>query len=294
MAMVRARHSIALATYDKRPELAPDDQVLVPALESEGFDVHRVVWSDADVRWESFDAVVIRSCWDYHLRIIEFNAWLDRLDLGGVRVFNSSSLIRWNSNKRYLVELAGHGTRTVPTRIVPAGHALCAAEILRDEGWPRAVIKPVISASGYETYAISVPLDDNGRATVERVTRAGDALLQPFADEVARVGEFSFVFIDGVHSHATIKRAGRGEFRVQTEHGGSVDPVHAPPPLVSQAAAILALLPETPLYARVDGIERDGAFVLMELELIEPNLFFEHGTGSAARFAAAMRQRLNA
>jgi len=120
----------------------------------------------------------------------------------------------------------------------------------------------------------------------------GEMLVQPFADEVPRHGEYSFTFIDGAFSHATIKRPSRGEFRVQTEHGGSVDPIDVNESLVSQARQVIGALPETPLYARVDGIVRGGAFLLMELELIEPNLFLDYQSGATDRLARAIAARL--
>jgi glutathione synthase/RimK-type ligase-like ATP-grasp enzyme len=288
VSLARGCPRIALGTYDKAPGLAPDDQLLLPALAARGIDAQSVVWSSPEVRWESFDAVVIRSCWNYHLRSIEFMRWLDRLESAGVKVLNSPALVRWNADKRYLIDLAARGAATIPSRLVPAGQAAEAASILAIERWPHAVIKPAISASGYETYAVRFPFDARDAANVERVLALGDALLQPFADEVPRNGEYSLIFLDGAFSHATIKRAGGGEFRVQTEHGGSVAAIDAPAAFVAQAARILGLLPETPLYARVDGIGRGDLFLLMELELIEPNLFFEFARGSADRFAAAL------
>lgn len=286
------RPRIALATYEMAPRLAPDDERLLPALDAAGIDAEAAVWSDDAVIWETFDGVVIRSCWDYHLRIQAFTSWLARLDAGRVPVWNPPPLVEWNANKRYLLDLAQRGVATIPTMIVPRGAAQDVESIAEAEGWPRFVLKPAVSASGYETHALELPLDEPSRATIARVTSLSDALLQPFAAEVPREGEYSFTFIDGALSHATIKRAARGEFRVQTEHGGSVAAIEAPAALARQAAHVLTTLPEMPLYARVDGVQRGGAFLLMELELIEPNLFFELGPGSAERFADALARRL--
>jgi hypothetical protein len=117
-------------------------------------------------------------------------------------------------------------------------------------------------------------------------------LVQPFADEIARFGELSFTFFDGAFSHATVKRARAGEFRVQTEHGGTVDSVVVERVLIDQAAAVIRSLDVRPLYARVDGITRGDAFLLMELELIEPNVFMSYAENAADRFARAIAQRL--
>jgi glutathione synthase/RimK-type ligase-like ATP-grasp enzyme len=280
--------SIALATYERAPGLAPDDRGLVPALAALGVHAEAVPWSSIDVDWRDYDAVVLRSTWDYHLRLDGFHAWLDRLASLGVAVMNSPSLVRWNTDKRYLLDLARKGVATIPTMVVDTGEADDVAQVATAEGWSRIVVKPAVSASGFETYAVDVPFDAAARASVERAVEVGAVLVQPFAPEVPRDGEYSFVFIDGEFSHAAIKRAGQGEFRVQTEHGGSVSPVAVDDSLVLQAAHVLAAAPEKPLYARVDGISRSGAFLLMELELIEPNLFLELREGAAAKLAATI------
>ena len=287
-----ARRRVALATYAKAPGLATDDLAVVPALDAFGIDAEGAVWSDGLVNWGAFDAVVIRSCWDYHLRVDAFHEWIAKLEAAGVPMFNSPALVRWNSNKRYLLDLAQRGVATIPTMIVPLGDKADVEHMAAAEGWDRFVIKPAISASGYETYAVRAPLDAAARECVASAISVGDALLQPFVQEVPRDGEYSFTFIDGVFSHATLKRASGGEFRVQTEHGGSVESVGAPSALIDQAGAVLAALPETPLYARVDGVARHDAFLLMELELIEPNLFFGFAPGSVDLFARAIAGRL--
>lgn len=287
---MRAR--VALATYARAPQLAPDDQLVPPALAALGVDSEPAVWSSTGVEWNAFDAVIIRSCWDYNLRFAEFLDWIDRLDAAGVELWNSPSIVRWNADKRYLLDLARRGVATVPTIVVPCGAGHEVESIVAAEGWTRFVIKPSVSLNGYETYALHSPLDDSARAAIAHVTAIGDALLQPFADEVSRDGEYSFTFIDGELSHATLKRAKAGEFRVQTVYGGSVEPIDAPAALSDQASHALGVLPQMPLYARVDGIARGSAFLLMELELIEPNLFLATATGAANRFAAAIARRL--
>ena len=287
---MRAR--IAIATYDGAPGLAPDDQTILPALDAEGIDGEAAVWSNRSVPWDSFDAVLIRSCWDYHLHIAEFRDWLAGLETIGACVWNDPTIVRWNADKRYLIDLAGRGVTTIPTAAVLAGNGREVEDIVASNGWRAFVLKPAISASGYETHLFNRPLDDTDRATIARVTSRRDVLVQPFAEEVRRDGELSFTFIDGAYSHATLKRATVGEFRVQTEHGGSVEAAHPPRSLVDEAVCALDGFPEAPLYARVDGIVRDGSFLLMELELIEPNLFLACAPGAARRLARAVAARL--
>ena len=282
---------IALATYDKAPGLAPDDRLLIPALERLGIRAEPSIWSDRSIHWRDFDAVIIRSCWDYHLRFAQFENWLAALQADSVPLWNPASVVRWNADKRYLLDLAGRGVATIPTMTAMRGHD-AVESLAAAEGWTRFVIKPAISASGYETFALRMPLDEASRDTIARVANLGTVLVQPFADEIARFGELSLMFFDGAFSHATVKRARPGEFRVQTEHGGTVDPIVVEQALIEQAAAVVRSLDERPLYARVDGITRGDAFLLMELELIEPNVFMSYSENAAERFARAIAQRL--
>jgi len=286
------KRRVALATYGRAPALAPDDQLLVPALDALGVLAEPVVWS-SHAMWTAFDAVIIRSCWDYHLHSDAFHTWLDKLGKAGVPIWNPASLVRWNSDKRYLNDLAGRGVPTIETVFVKRGRPAEAERIITEKGWKKVVIKPAVSASGFETYAIDAPIDELSRATIARVASSGDVLVQPFAEEIPKDGELSLVFLDGEFSHAALKRAATatGEFRVQTEHGGTVDRMSAGNELVGQAAKCLSVLPTMPLYARVDGIVRDARFVLMELELIEPNLFLDLEPTAPGRMARGIVNR---
>jgi glutathione synthase/RimK-type ligase-like ATP-grasp enzyme len=288
------RPRIALATYARAPHLAPDDQLLHRALIAAGADAEPAVWSSDEVMWETFDAVIVRSCWDYHLRIDEFRDWLDRLDASRIPTWNTPETVLWNSHKSYMLDLASRGVPTIPTRIVDRGSAHEVETIVREEGWTRFVIKPAISASGYETHAFANGLETDARDTIARATAVADTLVQPFAPEIPRDGELSVIFLDGDFSHAAIKRASPTEFRVQTEHGGSVAPIDVSSRTVDQASRVIGALSEVPLYARVDGIVRGDEFLLMELELIEPNLFLELRDGSADVLARAIMRRMAA
>lgn len=283
---------VALATYGGAPDLAPDDRRLIPALEQLGTEAAPVVWSDQSVDWRQYDAVILRSCWDYHLRFEEFQAWLGALVRDGVRLWNSPDTVRWNADKRYLLDLARRGAATIPTMIAVRGHPEAVESIAAAEGWSRFVIKPAVSASGYQTYALGQPLDVAARSAIARVSAIGDVLVQPFANEVPESGELSLIFFDGVFSHATVKRARAGEFRVQTEHGGTVEATRVDSAIIAQATDVIRVLDERPLYARVDGIVRDAAFLVMELELIEPNVFMSYQAEAAHRFAVAIRERV--
>lgn len=276
---------IALATYAQFPDLPDDDQLLQRALAGRGARATAVRW-DAPADWSAFDAVVIRSCWDYHLRHTEFLAWIDRVHATGAVLHNHPSILRWNSDKRYLRDLARAGVDVVRTRWTdewPVPPSL--ATVLAAEGWDDVVIKPAISASATDTWRVLPGRAPEWEERFRALALRGPAMIQPFVTEVARDGEWSLVFIGGEFSHAVLKRPAPGDFRVQAELGGTQAPVAADPGLVRAAAAVLARAPGPTSYARVDGCLVDGCFRLMELELLEPTLYFAECPAAAERLA---------
>jgi len=250
--------------------------------------VEALPWDTPGVSWERFDAVVVRSTWDYHRRPDAFGRWLDGLEARRARVWNPVPCLRWNLDKRYLLALAGR-LPVVPTELVARGAPDRLADILERNGWRAAVVKPSISASGKDTWRTGRAGADEERfrALVSR----GAVLVQPFVEEVASAGEWSLVYIQGSFSHAVVKRPRAGEFRVQTEHGGRSEPATPSAALLAQAGRVLAEAPEPWLYARVDGCLVGGSFLLMELEMLEPALELWAEDGAAGRFAGAILAR---
>ena len=294
------RHSatplVALVTYDGLPSCTADDQLLVDALASRGVRAVAAVWSDPAVQWGEYSAVVVRSCWDYFLRADEFYAWLARLESCGTRMFNDVRVLRWNAEKTYLRELESRGVAVVPTHWMEEGATASLRDIREATGWSELVVKPAISGSAHETWRASPGGERVDDARLDAMTSTGRVMVQPLVDVVADDGEWSLLFIDGVYSHAVLKRPRSGDFRVQLEHGGSVAAIEPASSLVAQAADALRAAPTTdgvaPLYARVDGCVVDGQLLLMELELIEPVLFLGTSEGAADRLADALVSRL--
>lgn len=276
---------IALATYSAFPELPPDDQIFQRALERRGAQVFPLLW-DARADWSTFDAVVVRSCWDYHLRHREFLQWIDRVAQAGAVLHNAPSILRWNSDKRYLRDLEHAGVDVVHTRWVDeAVQPPTLAAVLAQEGWDEVVIKPAISASATDTWRITRAQAAEWEDRFRQMTHRGAAMIQPFVAEVAREGEWSLVFIGGEFSHAMLKRPAPGDFRVQTEHGGSQQRVAPDSALIGSARSVLTCAPADTSYARVDGCVVGGHFRVMELELLEPTLYFTECPEAAERLA---------
>ncbi len=283
---------IALATSAKLPTLNDDDRLLIPALAELGLGAVPAVWDSPDVCWEEFQGVLVRSCWDYHHRLEEFLAWVSRLERAGVPVWNTPAVLRWNSHKGYLRDLAARGVPIVPTRWLARGRRVDLARLLRDERWSDVVVKPAVSASATDTWRTSAATAGVDQGRLEELLRAGDVMVQPFIQEVCDPGEWSIILFGGRFSHAVRKRPAAADYRVQWEFGGTAAPMAPPARLVADAAAVMAALPGHPLYARVDGVERDGRLMLMELELIEPHLFLAWDAGATGRLAAALGARV--
>jgi len=284
--------SLALATCAELPGLSDDDRLLLPALERRGWAAVPVRWDDRTGAWGRFDAVVVRSCWDYHLHLPEFLAWLVALERAGVRVFNPLPTMRWNVTKSYLRELAAAGVPVTPSVWVPMGSTRTLRDLAGEMGADTLVVKPNVSASGFETWRFDPAHAREGEARFARMVRERDLLVQPFIPAITTEGELSLVFLDGAYSHAVRKRPRPGEFRVQEEHGGTAEPAEAGADLVRQAARAAAVAPGRPLYARVDGLVTDGALLVTELELVEPKLYFALDDEAADRMAAAIAGRL--
>jgi hypothetical protein len=282
---------IALVTYAKLPDLNPDDHPLRDALQGLGASVRAVCWDDPTIAWTSFDAVVLRSCWDYHLRFAEFRRWLDALDRAGVRLWNPPGVVRWNSDKSYLRDLAGDGVELPGTEWLAPGAAADLARTLADRGWAQAVVKPQVSASAYETWLTDRRSAVADQPRLDRLLESGGVLVQEFVPEVRTAGELSLVYIAGEFSHAVRKRAGADEFRVQERFGGWAEPASTGDPALEAGRRALALVPGPWLYARVDGVERGGRFLVMELEMFEPQLFLEFSPPAARRLAEAILTR---
>ncbi|MBS2030819.1 MAG: hypothetical protein JST54_23145 [Deltaproteobacteria bacterium] len=264
---------IAFATCDAQPDLYAEERELLPRLAKRGVEAHAVSWTrTAD--WRSYDLVVIRSTWDYFERIAEFRAWLDSLENANVRVQNPLNVLRWNLDKLYLLDLAEQGVRIVPTKFVRPGESAIVGDVLAKYGWTDAVLKPLISGGAFRTSRFTASDAAAHQPELDALAATCGAMIQPFLPEIGTDGEWSLFFFGSQFSHAVIKRPAAGDYRVQPQFGGRAERVQAPPELIAEAAKIIRLAPEPLLYARVDGVRRGDRFLLMELEAIEPYLFF--------------------
>jgi glutathione synthase/RimK-type ligase-like ATP-grasp enzyme len=282
---------VAFATYAALKELTPSDQRAADELYRRGVAVTGLPWTTT-CDWREFDAVIIRATWDYYTRPGEYLAWLQVIEEHGIPLWNPAPLARWNMNKRYLRELERASVWTVPTEWVSSTAEHSLKEIVRKRGWADVVVKPVISASANETWRIQRDVTQEDERRLRTLLGNGDAMVQPFIDSIAAEGEWSFIFLGGEFSHAVLKRPADGDFRVQAAHGGTAISAHPKDHWLDQARLILDALPWPWLYARVDGCIVDGRFMLVELEMLEPDLFLNLNAAAPARFADSLLELL--
>ncbi len=286
---------VALATSSAFRDLDPDDAPLVAALERRELDPRPLVWDDPLSDWTAAPVCLIRSTWDYFDHPEEFRAWADTT--GSVTdLWNRAETVRWNSDKRYLLDLEGRGVPTVPTLWLEPGSQIDIAHELAVRDWDAAIIKPAIDGGARRLLRVGPGAAGAGAAQAHVNTLlAGDGavMVQPFLESVERDGELSIVFVDGRVTHAVRKRPSSGDFRVQPEWGGSVERVEPTRAEHEAAEAVLAAAERDFLYARVDMVRGGaGELLLIELEVIEPRLFLRSAPEAADALAAAIAGRL--
>lgn len=270
-------------------ELSEEDLTLVDALGMLGVETKLVDWTDPSFNWIQASLVVVRTTWDYHLRLPEFLAWAERVDRA-TRLLNPLEVIRWNANKRYLRDLSVAGVPIVPTVFGTVG--LDLASVAEDREWTSLVVKPAIAAGAYETLVFDLGgALEAAQSHFDRLASSGEVLVQPYLDAITVEGETSLVFFEGEFHHAVRKVPQSGDFRVQIEFGGKYTVVEPRPDQLDVATRAIEQAPELPLYARVDLVDIAGHPHVMELELIEPELFFLFVPEAALSFADLLAER---
>lgn len=291
---------IAIATFDGMPAEFQDDQTLLALLADQGVRTTYRPWDDQSTDWHVFDLVVARTPWDYTWRLEQFLRWADGV---GERLENAAAIIRWNSDKHYLADLGSAGLPVVETIYIEPGGAPPAIET-------EVVIKPTVSGGARDTGRFGPGSAAAAHALIERIRdNGGTAMVQPFVASVEESGETAVVTIDGEVSHVLRKRSLLAADEVAPVRTGDAlgvaevmyDPdlvlaSEAEPDELELAASVLDDLRSrfgvTPLFARVDMLRAaDGSPVLLELEAIEPNLYFEQAAGAAERLADAIVAR---
>lgn len=281
-----AMPDVLLATDAEHADLWEDELPLVEALGRRGLEPAAAVWDDPKVEWGSAGIVVLRSVFDYTRKRDEFCAWADRIPT----LHNPARIVRWNSHKSYLRELEAAGVPTVATAWLEAGASVNLADVLDANGWNDVVVKPAIDNGARGTLRVTTDDLARGQAHLDVVLADRDVMIQPYIAATEGPGEHKLIHIDGRYSHTILEnpRLGGKSFSLDR-----IPPIEPEPEELALAGQILRLIPESPLlYARVDVVMDDDVARLMELEVIEPVLFFTKAPGSAERMADAIAERL--
>jgi hypothetical protein len=309
--METTRARIAIATCATYEDLKADDRLLQEALAARGVEAPTLVWDRDGVDWRGFDACLVRSTWDYHDRHEQFLAWTRNVG-AAIPLWNPPDLIAWNIDKTYLRELGESGVPVVPTVWLRRGEEADLAEVLAERGWVEAVVKPAVDLGAKNLTRVRVDGTDDrklgegrageagvgsdlreSQAALEQILSRHDAMVQPFLPSIEAQGELSLIYIAGKFTHAVRKRPAPGDFRVQGIWGGSVTSEHPGETELQLGRSVLGQLPDAPLYARVDLVEDlTGHPSLIELELIEPNLYLQQNPATADALAEAVANRL--
>jgi glutathione synthase/RimK-type ligase-like ATP-grasp enzyme len=274
--------NIALVSYQNKKltqSHLEEDFQLSTFLETKGLIVTRAIWNNLQIDWKQFDVVILKSPWDYHDNFVSFIRWLSTLDTAGIKVLNPFKTVLWNSDKHYLKQIADDGLPVIESVFLEKGIVPDLAELLDKSRCKKMIIKPCVSASAKNTLLLAFDNVSSVQNAMNGLVANESFLVQPFMEEILQ-GELSFMFFNGNFSHSTLKIPKTGDFRVQSEYGGTVQKINTDTAHVQAAGKYVEKYAKDTLYARVDGIISNGTFVLMELELIEPYLFLNcHESG---------------
>src|SRR3989338_5247958 len=264
--------------YLQKTGFLDEVEVLKPYFAELGFQLVSVNWQDPKVDWQQFDFVIPKNAWDYFDCHDQFTQWLDRMDQAKIPVRNATELIRWNSEKGYLLELQKKGASIAPLTILQNEETLFHA--LTEIKTNRVVVKPLVSGGGKQTDVFAKENRTAIQTAVKAILKKGPALLQPYLEKVSQ-GEYSFFFFGGEFSHAVVKIPKPGDFRAHKLFGATMKAIKPSSEEIRMAANYLEHLPCQQHYARADVILVKKSFFLIELELIEPYLYLEYADTKA-------------
>ncbi|NUM34513.1 MAG: hypothetical protein HUU50_08215 [Candidatus Brocadiae bacterium] len=278
------------ASHWRAIQVVQEDNAVVEAFQKLGFHAIRKGWDDPDFCWDESKCVLIRTTWNYSENFDKFQSWLNQVNKS-CHLFNSLPIIQWNINKNYLHDMEQKGVNVVPT--VYASSCISLKEVMKARNWPEIVIKPVVSAGALDTYLISYHDVEKYQPLFEKLVMEKEMMVQPLQKNILQSGEKSCIVFENRFSHAIRKIPKLGDFRVQEVYGGKVEAYMPNEEEKKFAEKAIACAPYPVQYARVDFTQdQDNNPVLMELELIEPELFFRFDTQAAMRLARTIQNCL--
>ena len=278
-------------TYSQN--VVDEDQLLKKALEHQGFKVHRTNWDDVNFDWSSTDYIFFRSTWDYFDRYDEFAIWLENV-CTKTKLINPKELIYWSLDKHYLMDLDLAGVRIPNTVFIEPQEKRSLAEIIETLDWQEFILKPAISGAARHTYRFTAETVTEHEAVFSELINKESMLIQEFQHNILTKGEVAFMVFGGKFSHAVLKKAKAGDFRVQDDFGGTISLYHPNETEIAFVEKAFAACNPLPIYARIDVIwDNQDELCIGEIELIEPEMWFRLDEQSADRCALATKEYLN-
>lgn len=279
---------VSCHNYNKYSEGYIDEEaLLLQFLLKKGLNIERREWDDTLADWSGYDFAILKSPWDYHERINEFQRWLDTLNALGVPLLNPVDLVRWNSDKHYLKDIACAQMPVIPSLFLQKQSQPDIESLFNHLNVEKIIIKPCVSAGAKNVFSLTRAQVLGKQAAIYQLLRHESYLVQPFVEEI-KDGELSLLFFNGSFSHSVLKVPGEDDFRVQHYYGGHIKPHEASDTIIRSAAEYVERFAPGSLYARVDGIISGNRFMLMELELIEPYLYLESFPGAYENYYRAL------
>lgn len=280
---------VAPITLDENVQnILTEDGLVLDALKANGYRVTRISWSDPEFNWASTQAVIFRTTWDYFDRFEEWKAWLASTSKL-TEMVNPYALINWNMDKHYLRDLNDRGINIPATRYIEIGEETNLKALYHETGWTDCILKPCVSGASRHTYKLNVDTLQEHEEIFQTLIAKEAMMLQPFQKNVVEKGEVSLMVMGGEFTHAVLKVAKPGDFRVQDDFGGTVHLYDPSSEEIAFAEKAVAACDPQPTYARVDIIrDNNDQLALIELELIEPELWFRLKPEAAEVLAKAL------
>lgn len=267
-----------------------EDRLVMEALERLGLKTQKVAWSDSSFNWSNTKIALFRTTWDYAEKFTEFSDWLMDVSIK-TKLVNDYETIVWNLDKHYLNDLKRAGVNIVETCFLEPGETRTLQEIHDELGWDMTVLKPCISASAKDTYKLSPDNIADHQKRYAELVQDESMMLQPFQQDILDRGELSLMLIGGEYTHAVLKVAKPGDFRVQDDFGGTVQDYTPTQAEIDLAIAAIKACEYTPLYARVDIVnDNSGNPAISELELVEPEMWFRKNEKAADMLAEQIKK----
>ncbi len=283
---------IGFITCLEDKELIPYDREVVLRLKSKGIFAEGLVWDDTAVDWANYDMLVFRTCWDYYQKYNEFLQFLDKLSKLGNQIWNPIQIVKKNSHKFYLKELKNCGCEIVPTVCINKGAEVDLKLIAYENNWEEIIVKPAVAVGAFNLRRCKIETLKNP-CQIASLAKVSDVLVQKYMPEIETDGEWSLVFFDGEFSHSITKFPRQGDFRIHNFYGGKYYKSSPSPEILKQAQRVARLFSDECLYIRIDGIVSNNKLFVMEVEMIEPDLYLNIVPDAMPTWIELLQRKLN-